>query len=113
MDRSRKRDPPRGAGDGRCHHAHVVIGSHSQRFIPWSFRRPNGKHHIILAALVTPADVMENVPLRDPLWRVCFRRKLRPGQVTGGQASDLGADACLVPTTQMARFSVRTRPSTS
>ena len=38
---------------------------------------------IILAALVTPADVMENVPLRDLLWRVCFRRKLRPGQVTG------------------------------
>jgi len=38
---------------------------------------------IILAALVTQADVMENVPLRDLLWRVCFRRKLRPGQVTG------------------------------
>ena len=42
-----------------------------------------GKQRIILAALVTPADVMENVPLRDLLWRVCFRRKLRPGQVTG------------------------------
>jgi hypothetical protein len=42
-----------------------------------------GKKRIILAALVTPADVMENVPLRDLLWRVCFRRKLRPGQVTG------------------------------
>jgi hypothetical protein len=26
---------------------------------------------------------MENVPLRDLLWRVCFRRKLRPRQVTG------------------------------
>jgi hypothetical protein len=26
---------------------------------------------------------MENVPLRDLLWRVCFRRKLRPHQVTG------------------------------
>ena len=26
---------------------------------------------------------MENVPLRDLLWRVCFRRKLRPQQVTG------------------------------
>jgi transposase len=33
-----------------------------------------GKARIILAALVTPADVMENVPLRDLLWRVCFRR---------------------------------------
>ena len=36
------------------------------------------RRRIILAALVTPADVMENVPLRDLLWRVCFRRKLRP-----------------------------------
>ncbi len=42
-----------------------------------------GKARIILAALVTPADVMENVPMRDLLWRVCFRRKLRPSQVTG------------------------------
>src|SRR4029453_6762331 len=42
-----------------------------------------GKTRIILAAFVTPADVMENVPLRDLLWRVCFRRKLRPRQVTG------------------------------
>jgi transposase len=42
-----------------------------------------GKQRIILAVLVTPADVMENVPLRDLLWRVCFRRKLRPGHVTG------------------------------
>ena len=42
-----------------------------------------GKARIVLAALVTPADVMENVPLRDLLWRVCFRRKLRPRQVTG------------------------------
>jgi transposase len=42
-----------------------------------------GKGRIILAALVTPADVMENVPLRDLLWRVCFRRKIWPQQVTG------------------------------
>jgi transposase len=42
-----------------------------------------GKQRIILAALVTPADVMENVPLRDLLWRVCFRRKLWPDQVAG------------------------------
>lgn len=45
-----------------------------------------GKARIVLAALVTPADVMENVPLCDLLWRVCFRRKLRPGQVTGDTA---------------------------
>jgi hypothetical protein len=42
-----------------------------------------GKRRIILAALVTPADVMENVPMQDLLWRVCFRRKLRPHHVTG------------------------------
>jgi transposase len=42
-----------------------------------------GKARVILAALVTPADVMENVPLQDLLWRVCFRRKLRPRHVTG------------------------------
>jgi transposase len=42
-----------------------------------------GKRRIILAALVTPADVMENVPLQDLLWRVCFRRKIWPQQVTG------------------------------
>jgi transposase len=42
-----------------------------------------GKARIILAALVTPADVMENQAMRDLLWRVCFRRKLWPHQVTG------------------------------
>jgi hypothetical protein len=42
-----------------------------------------GKARIILAALVTPADVMENQAMLDLLWRVCFRRKLRPHHVTG------------------------------
>jgi transposase len=42
-----------------------------------------GKRRIILAALVTPADVMENQPMLDLLWRVRFRRKVRPRQVTG------------------------------
>ncbi len=42
-----------------------------------------GKCRIILAALVTPADVMENQAMRDLLWRVCFRRKIWPRQVTG------------------------------
>jgi transposase len=42
-----------------------------------------GKRRIILAALVTPADVMENQPMLDLLWRVRFRRKLHPYQVTG------------------------------
>jgi transposase len=42
-----------------------------------------GKRRIILAALVTSADVMESQALRDLLWRVCFRRKIWPHQVTG------------------------------
>ena len=42
-----------------------------------------GKARIILAALVTPADVMENQPALDLMWRACFRWRLRPRQVTG------------------------------
>ena len=42
-----------------------------------------GKRRIILAALVTPADVMENQPMLDLLWRVRFRRKVHPRQATG------------------------------
>src|SRR5829696_1397655 len=42
-----------------------------------------GKARVVLAALVTPAAVMENLPFLDLLWRVCFRWKLRPRQVTG------------------------------
>jgi hypothetical protein len=42
-----------------------------------------GKARIILAALVTPADVMESQAMRDLLWRVCFRRRIWPQQVTG------------------------------
>jgi transposase len=42
-----------------------------------------GKSRVLLAALVTPTDVMESQAMRDLLWRVCFRRKLRPHHVTG------------------------------
>jgi transposase len=42
-----------------------------------------GRRRIILAALVTPADVMESQAMQDLLWRVCFRRKIWPHQVTG------------------------------
>jgi transposase len=42
-----------------------------------------GKARIILEVLVTPADVMENLPFLDMLWRVCFRWQIRPDQVTG------------------------------
>ncbi len=42
-----------------------------------------GKARIILHVLVTPSEVMDNQPMRDLLWRVRFRWKLRPRQVTG------------------------------
>lgn len=42
-----------------------------------------GKARIILEVLVTPADVMENLPFLDMLWRVCFRWQIRPDQITG------------------------------
>lgn len=55
----------------------TALGSHDHDVVD------GGKARIILAALVTPADGMENLPLRDLLWRVCFRRKVRPGHATG------------------------------
>src|SRR3954454_6385550 len=42
-----------------------------------------GKARIILEVLVTPADVMENQPFLDMLWRACFPWQIRPDQVTG------------------------------
>ncbi len=42
-----------------------------------------GKSRIILTVLVTPAEVMENQPMLDLLWRTRFRWKLWPRQVTG------------------------------
>jgi hypothetical protein len=42
-----------------------------------------GKARIILGVLVTPADVMENQPFLDLLWRVRFRWQLHPRQATG------------------------------
>jgi transposase len=41
-----------------------------------------GKARIVLLALVAPAEVQENQPALDLLWRACFRWKLRPRQVT-------------------------------
>jgi transposase len=42
-----------------------------------------GKSRIILNVLVTPAEVMENQPMLDLLWRSRFRWKLWPRHVTG------------------------------
>jgi transposase len=42
-----------------------------------------GKARIILAALVTPSEVMENLPMLDLVWRTRFRWGLPLEQVTG------------------------------
>ena len=42
-----------------------------------------GQGRIIVAALVTPSEVMDNQPMLDLLWRTRFRWKLWPRQVTG------------------------------
>jgi hypothetical protein len=42
-----------------------------------------GKARIILTALVTPAEVQDNQPAVDLLWRTRFRWKLHPRQITG------------------------------
>jgi transposase len=51
------------------YHAHYVVDG--------------GKKRIIVGVLVTPAEVMENQPMRDLLWRAQFRWQVRPRQVTG------------------------------
>src|SRR6266700_5956554 len=59
----------KGEGTRLGYHTHYVVDG--------------GKARIILAALVTPSEVMENQPVLDLLWRVRFRWKLRPRQFTG------------------------------
>jgi transposase len=41
-----------------------------------------GGARVILNALVTPAEVTENRPMLDLLWRTCFRWRLRPHHAT-------------------------------
>lgn len=63
---------PMPPGDGRTHlgyQDHYVVDG--------------GKARIILAVLVAPAEVQENQPALDLLWRARFRWKLRLRQVTG------------------------------
>jgi transposase len=55
----------------------IRLGYHDHYVVDGGMRR------IILAALVTPADVMDSQAMRDLLWRVCFRRKIWPHHVTG------------------------------
>src|SRR5260370_519076 len=56
-------------GADRGYHTHSVVDG--------------GKARIILQVLVTPSEVMDNQPMLDLLWRVRFRWKLWPRQVTG------------------------------
>jgi Transposase DDE domain len=51
------------------YHAHYVVDG--------------GKAHVILSALVTPADVMENQPMFDLLFRTMFHWGVRTRRVTG------------------------------
>jgi len=53
------------------------LGYHTQYVVD------GGKARIVLAALVTPSEVMENMPMRDLIWHTCFRWHLRPRHVTG------------------------------
>jgi transposase len=57
--------------------ARTTLGYHDHYVVD------GGKARTILAAFVTPADVTDNMPMRDLLWRVCFRRKIWPHHVTG------------------------------
>jgi transposase len=59
-------------GDGRTH-----LGYQDHYVVDGGWAR------IVLGALVTPAEVQENQPALDLLWRARFRWKLRPRQVTG------------------------------
>ena len=45
-----------------------------------------GKNRVILNALVTSSEVMEQQPMLDLLWRTSFRFHLHPRQVTGDTA---------------------------
>jgi transposase len=57
--------------------ARTTLGYHDHYVVD------GGKRRIILAAFVTLAGVSDNVPMRDLLWRICFRRKIWPHHVTG------------------------------
>src|SRR5262245_17341020 len=73
-----------------------------------------GKARVILAALVTPADVMENTPLQDLLWRARFRWKVHPkravGDTTYGTVENIRAleDAGIRAYVPLADFDKRT-----
>ena len=63
--------------------APMKVGGHAALGYQDHYVVDGGRRRVILAALVTPADVMENVPMLDLLRRVRFRWKLRPKRAVG------------------------------
>src|SRR5919202_582970 len=59
----------KGGGTAIGYHTHYVVDG--------------GKARIILDALVTPSEVMDNQPMLDLLWHVCFRWHLQPDFACG------------------------------
>jgi hypothetical protein len=59
----------KGGGTHLGYHVHYVVDG--------------GKARIILQALVSPSEVMDNQPMLDLIFRVRFRWKLWPRHVTG------------------------------
>lgn len=55
-----------------------------------------GKSRVVLNALVTPSEVMEQQPMLDLLWRTTFRFRLRPRRVTGDAAYGTRANLAAV-----------------
>ena len=71
----------KGGGTAIGYHTHYVVDG--------------GKARIILDALVTPSEVMDNQPMLDLLWHVCFRWHLQPdfacGDTTYGTVENIVA----------------------
>jgi transposase len=63
-----------------------------------------GRARIILTALVTPAEVQENQPALDLLWRARFRWKLQPRQVTGDTKYGTGSNIMAIEQQQMRAY---------
>src|SRR3712207_212704 len=90
----------KGGGTAIGYHTHYVVDG--------------GKARIILDALVTPAEVMDNQPMLDLLWHVCFRWHVQPefacGDTTYGTLENIVAleDANIRAYTPLPDFSQRT-----
>ena len=71
----------KGGGSAMGYHTHYAVDG--------------GKARIILTALVTPSEVMDNQPMQDLLWHTCFRWHLQPefacGDATYGTIENIVA----------------------